>query len=119
MDVNTLIPLISGALAAAGAIYLHSQRTNTERSQLASEQYASASKMVEQYVDDLHELSERVGKLQLGLLQANEELATLKAENSRLQALTEQLKLENSLLRAEVDKLGGGAGGGGKTDGHG
>lgn len=107
MTIETLIPIISGALAAAGAIYLHSQRTNTERSQLASEQYANASKMVEQYVDDLHELSERVGKLQLGLLQANEELATLKAENSRLQALTEQLKLENSLLRAEVAKLGG------------
>ncbi len=110
MTIETLIPLISGALAAAGAIYLHSQRTNTERSQLASEQYANASKMVEQYVDDLHELSERVGKLQLGLLQANEELATLKAENTRLQALTEQLKLENSLLRAEVEKLGGNGG---------
>ena len=121
MDINTIIPIITGALAAAGAIYLHSQRTNTERSQLASEQYANASKMVEQYVDDLHDLSERVSKLQLGLLEANEELAALKAENTRLQALTEQLKLENTLLRAEVAKLGGHptSGGGGKHDAHG
>ena len=121
MDINTIFPIISGALAAAGAMYLHRQRTNTERSQLASEQYANASKMVEQYVDDLHDLSERVSKLQLGLLEANEELAALKAENTRLQALTEQLKLENSLLRAEVAKLGGHptSGGGGKHDAHG
>ena len=107
MDINAIIPIITGALAVAGALLLHRQRTTTERSELASQQYANASKMVEQYVDDLHDLSERVSKLQLGLLEANEELAALKAENTRLQALTEQLKLENSLLRAEVAKLGG------------
>ena len=119
MDINTIIPIITGALAVAGALLLHRQRTTTERSQLASQQYANASEMVQQYVDDLHDLSERVSKLQLGLLEANEELAALKAENTRLQALTEQLKLENSLLRAEVAKLGGGGGGGNNTGAHG
>ena len=117
MDINTIIPILTGALAVAGALLLHRQRTTTERQNLATEQYANASTMVQQYVDDLHDLSERVSKLQLGLLEANEELAALKAENTRLQVLTEQLKLENSLLRAEVAKLNDA--GNGKHDAHG
>jgi predicted RNase H-like nuclease (RuvC/YqgF family) len=105
MDITNLVPILTALIGAGSAAAVLKQKTATEKSKLAGDEYASASAMVRQYVSDLHDLGEKVEQLQTGLINANNELAALRLENSQFRQQIAELQRENHHLQGQVTEL--------------
>ena len=105
MDITNLVPILTALIGAGSAAAVLKQKTATDKSKLAGDEYASASSMVRQYVSDLHELGEKVEQLQTGLINANNELAALRLENSQFRQQIADLQSENQHLQQQDTEL--------------
>lgn len=84
MNIDTLIPVLTALVGAGASFALTGRKVRKESAGLAGEQYASISKMVENYIRDLEELTTKLEEVHRQLIDARIELMRLRAENERL-----------------------------------
>lgn len=84
MNIDTLIPVITALVGAGASFALTGRKVRKESAELAGDQYASISKMVENYIRDLEELTTKLEEVHRQLIDARIELMRLRAENERL-----------------------------------
>lgn len=78
--IDLILPLATLVVGAGGSWWLWQAKHSREKAKLASEQYSDVSKLVDNYIRDLAEMSAKVQELHEELTEARRELNELRAK---------------------------------------